>query len=175
MDSTATPTTLESPADQAPSEAALQVRRQRRIDLVSILLYAAYVVILIVFLGPLLWVISLSLKTRPEVLAYPPRLIPETFAWENYVHIWQGTPIPQYLFNSAKLTFFAVLGGLLISVPSAFAYSRFRFRGRTASLFALLTFQMISPLVVAIVRSKDRREDAVFDGAKALVSLNAGG
>ncbi len=31
------------------------------------------------------------------------------------------------------------------------------------------------PLVVAIVRSKDRREDAVFDGAKALVSLNAGG
>jgi multiple sugar transport system permease protein len=150
MDSTATPSTLESSAAQALPEAALQVRRRRKTDLVSILLYAAYVVILFVFLGPLLWVISLSLKTRPEVLAYPPRLIPETFAWENYVHIWQATAIPRYLFNSAKLTFFAVLGGLLISVPSAFAYSRVRFRGRTTSLFALLTFQMISPLVVAI-------------------------
>lgn len=30
------------------------------------------------------------------------------------------------------------------------------------------------PLVVALVRSKDRREDEVFDAAKALVTLNAG-
>jgi len=124
--------------------------RRRRIDPMDVFLYAAYVVILLIFLGPLLWIISLSLKTKPEVLAYPPRLIPETFAWENYVYIWQETRIPLFLFNSAKLTLFAVIGGLFISVPSAFAYSRFRFRGRTASLFGLLTFQMISPLVVAI-------------------------
>lgn len=31
------------------------------------------------------------------------------------------------------------------------------------------------PLVVAVVRSKDRREDEVFDAAKDLVALNAGG
>ena len=30
------------------------------------------------------------------------------------------------------------------------------------------------PVVVAIVRSKDRREDEVFDAAKSLVRLNAG-
>ncbi|MEH6676109.1 MAG: methyltransferase type 11, partial [Phenylobacterium sp.] len=30
------------------------------------------------------------------------------------------------------------------------------------------------PLVVALVRSKDRREDEVFDAAKALVRLNVG-
>jgi multiple sugar transport system permease protein len=124
--------------------------RRRRFDPMILFLYATYIIILIVFLGPLLWVISLSLKTRPEVLAYPPRLIPETFAWENYVHVWTATRVPLYLYNSAKLTFFAVVGGLFISVPAAFAYSRFRFRGRTVSLFALLTFQMISPLVVAI-------------------------
>lgn len=150
MDTTATSPPSETRADQSPAEARQRTRRRRRIDPMNIFLYAAYVLILLIFLGPLLWVISLSLKTRPEVLAYPPRLIPETFAWENYAHIWQATPIPQYLVNSAKLTFFAVIGGLFISVPSAFAYSRFRFRGRTVSLFALLTFQMISPLVVAI-------------------------
>jgi multiple sugar transport system permease protein len=125
-------------------------RRRRRIDPVNVLIYLAYVVILIVFLGPLLWVISLSLKTRPEVLAYPPQLIPETFAWENYVHIWRATRIPLYLYNSIKITFFAVVGGLFVSVPAAFAFSRFRFRGRRTTLFAILTFQMISPLVVAI-------------------------
>jgi multiple sugar transport system permease protein len=151
MDTSPTSTTTESLAQRSPSEASRRARRgQRRIDWVNISIYAAYLVILLVFLGPLLWVISLSLKTRPEVLAYPPRLIPETFAWENYRHIWRATPIPLYLFNSAKLTLFAVTGGLFISVPAAFAYSRFRFRGRTVSLFGLLTFQMISPLVVAI-------------------------
>jgi multiple sugar transport system permease protein len=137
--------------DRVPTvQAHPAARRRRRFDPMILFLYAAYILILIIFMGPLLWVISLSLKTRPEVLAYPPRLIPETFAWENYVHVWTATRVPLYLYNSAKLTFFAVLGGLFISVPAAFAYSRFRFRGRTVSLFALLTFQMISPLVVAI-------------------------
>lgn len=141
-------------ADQAQEIAARASqsprRRKSRFDPMTIFLYASYILIVAVFMGPLLWVISLSLKTRPEVLAYPPRLIPETFAWENYVHIWTSTRVPLYLYNSAKLTFFSVIGGLLVSVPAAFAYSRFRFRGRTVSLFALLTFQMISPLVVAI-------------------------
>lgn len=144
----ATATTTAVPAD---TKAANAVHRRRRgIDPMVVFLYAAYIVILAVFLGPLLWVISLSLKTRAEVLAYPPRLIPEVIAWENYLLIWTSTRVPLYLSNSAKLTFFSVLGGLFISVPSAYAYSRFRFRGRTVSLFALLTFQMISPLVVAI-------------------------
>ncbi len=150
MDTTANSTPTQGLADRSPAEVSQRVHRRRRFDPASAFIYAAYVVILIVFLGPLLWVISLSLKTRPEILAYPPRLIPETFAWENYAHVWQNTRIPLYLFNSAKLTLFAVIGGLFISVPAAFAYSRFRFRGRTVSLFALLTFQMISPLVVAI-------------------------
>jgi multiple sugar transport system permease protein len=147
MSDAATTTENRVPAAQAHPSAR---RRRRRFDPMVLFLYATYIIILIIFLGPLLWVISLSLKTRPEVLAYPPRLIPETFAWENYVHIWTATRVPLYLYNSAKLTFFAVVGGLFISVPAAFAYSRFRFRWRTVSLFALLTFQMISPLVVAI-------------------------
>lgn len=161
MDTAAAPTPAASPTvasaipaertGQSPSEVSQQIRRyRRRFDPAKLFIYAAYILILIVFLGPLLWVISLSLKTRPEVLAYPPRLIPETWAWENYAHVWRNTRIPLYLFNSAKLTLFTVTGGLFISVPAAFAYSRFRFRGRTVSLFALLAFQMISPLVVAI-------------------------
>lgn len=142
--------TAGSLAPPPQTETRRQALRRRRIDPANVLIYAAYAVILLVFLGPLLWVISLSLKTRPEVLAYPPRLIPETFAWQNYVHIWQATRIPLYLWNTVKITFFVVVGGLFISVPAAFAYSRFRFRARTTTLFALLTFQMISPLVVAI-------------------------
>ena len=140
-------------SEQLPEQADVpkQRRRQRRrIELTDVLLYLAYFVILLVFIGPLLWVVSLSLKTKAEVVAYPPRLIPETFQWQNYVYIMQNTRVPLFLYNSAKLTFFAVIGGLFVSVPAAFAYSRFRFRGRASSLFGLLTFQMISPLVVAI-------------------------
>ena len=103
-----------------------------------------------VFIGPVLWMISLSLRTRAEIFAYPPRLIPKKLAIENYSHVLRHSRIPLYLINSLKITVATVILNLLITIPAAFAFSRFRFPLRSEALFGLLTFQMISHLIVSI-------------------------
>jgi multiple sugar transport system permease protein len=123
---------------------------RRRVRLFDVLIYSLFIVIISVWIGPIFWVISLSLKTSAEVLAYPPLLLPRSFAFENYLNVLRNSRIPLYLANSLKITFFTLIGNLLVTIPAAFTFSRFRFRGRRQILFSILLFQMVSHLIISI-------------------------
>ena len=116
----------------------------------NVVIYALFVVVVLTFIGPVLWIVSLSLKTKEEVFTYPPRLIPHPFAFANYFRVLAGSRIPLYLWNSFKITVLSVSGNLLVVVPAVFAFSRFEFRFRDQALFGILMFQMISQLIIAI-------------------------
>lgn len=122
--------------------------RSRRAVPWHLLLVNALVIAFFVF--PLLWVISLSLKTLREAYAFPPALVPENPTIANYIGVWKTTPVTRYLLNSVKIVLFTVAGSLLISIPAAYAFSRFRFRGKQTTLFGILAFRMVSPLVILI-------------------------
>ncbi len=124
--------------------------RKTGINSTNLLIYLLFAVIILMWIGPVLWIISLSLKTKEEVFRYPPRLIPHPFAFENYLSVLTMSRIPLYLWNSVKITFFSVTGNLLVVIPAVFAFSRFRFRLRDQALFGILMFQMISQLIIAI-------------------------
>ncbi|GHV54178.1 ABC transporter permease [Spirochaetia bacterium] len=118
--------------------------------LTKIGLYISYLFIALFFLGPVLWVLSLSFKTVPELFYVPPKLFPETISLYNYSFILVKADIFAYLINSTKIVGGTILGTLLLAIPAAFAFSRLNFKGKHFSQFALLVFQMISPLVIAI-------------------------
>lgn len=115
-----------------------------------LLFYILLAFIIVLFIGPILWMVSLSLKTKVEVFGYPPRLLPAKPMFSNYAHVIANSRIPLYLLNSFKLTLFSTLGNLLITIPAAFAFSRFRFFLRNQFLFVILMFQMISQLIISI-------------------------
>ena len=119
-------------------------------DASSVLIFSSYVVVIVLFWGPILWMVSLSLKTVDEILAYPPALFPSGLALENYGTILSNTSLPRNMLNSAKITVITVVGTLLVTIPASYGFSRFRFRARTQLLLAILTFQMISPLVIVL-------------------------
>ncbi len=126
------------------------MQNRRRLDATKILIYASYLIVILLFWGPVAWMISLSLKTIPDILAYPPKLFPSHFAIENYGTIFANSTIPRNMLNSAKITVITVVGTLLVTVPAAYAFSRFRFKGRTQILMAILLFQMISTLIIIL-------------------------
>ena len=119
----------------------------RRTD---VALYLCYFLIIAFFIGPVLWVVSLSLKLPGEIFAYPPRLIPNRLAVENYVTVWTRSHISLFMFNSFKIVALTVIGCLTVSIPAAFAFSRFRFKGKREAMFGILAFQMISPIIILI-------------------------
>lgn len=121
---------------------------QRRIgDALTYLVFAAAVVF---FGGPLLWVLSLSIRTRQEVYVTSLRLIPETPTFENYVEVFYSAQFSVFLTNSLKLAVAGSVGAILVAAPAAYAFSRLSFRGNNALLLGVLALQMISPLVIAI-------------------------
>lgn len=113
-------------------------------------LYVAYAVIVLFFLFPLFWVLSMSLKTVPQLFETPPIWFPLEPQFQNYSYVLSSTPILSYLLNSAWIVFLTVSITLLIATLAAYGFSRFGFRYKRQSLMAVLVFQMISPVVIAI-------------------------
>ncbi len=114
------------------------------------LTYLVFAFVLIFFGGPLLWVLSLSIRTQPEVFITSLRLIPETPTLENYVEVLYSAQFSVFLINSLKLAVAGSVGAVLVAAPAAYAFSRLDFRGSGALLIGVLALQMISPLVIAI-------------------------
>lgn len=116
----------------------------------KVLYYAGMALVLLFFVFPLLWVLSLSLKTGAETLEAPPSLLPQDAQWSNYTQVLETTPIGRYLLNSVLLVALSVGGSLLLGVPAAYALSRFSFRGERAYSSGILAAQLVSPVIIAI-------------------------
>lgn len=113
-------------------------------------LYAAYAVIVVFFLFPIFWVLSMSLKTVPQLFATPPVWFPWPPQFENYAFVLSNTATGRYLLNSAFIVLMTVVFTLIIATLAAYGFSRFSFRYKRPSLLAVLVFQMVSPVVIAI-------------------------
>jgi multiple sugar transport system permease protein len=122
----------------------------RRLLAADIGTYAAYLVISLFFAGPLLWLLSLSIRTGAEVYVSEIRLWPHQPTLENFVTALENPLFPRYLWNGLKLSVAGAFGAMLFATPAAYALSRFRFRNRQIAMVGLLAFQMISPLVIMV-------------------------
>lgn len=122
-------------------------RRRRRGDVMT---YAAFFFCLIFFGLPLLWLISLSIRTAEEVYTSALTFIPENPTIFNYTSVLGSGRFQQYLLNSLILTMAGSIGAMLFAAPAAYAASRMKFRGRPLFLIGILSLQMISPLVIMI-------------------------
>jgi len=103
-----------------------------------------------IFMIPLVWIVSTSLKQQGEVFAYPPVWIPNPIQWHNYAEALNRAPLLRWLANTATITLIAMVGNVVMSSFVAFGFARLRFPGRDA-LFVLLLSTMMLPEVVTII------------------------
>jgi multiple sugar transport system permease protein len=99
---------------------------------------------------PFLWMISTSLKTRADVFAYPPVLIPPELHWENYVSVFESFPFTRYALNTAFITITVTVFHTLTSAMAAYTFARLHFPGRD-KLFLLYLGTLMLPGVVTLI------------------------
>ncbi|HYN88419.1 MAG TPA: carbohydrate ABC transporter permease [Ardenticatenaceae bacterium] len=116
-----------------------------RIAAIAVLLVAVLLALI-----PFLWMISTSLKTRAEVFAYPPILIPDEPRWENYVRVFQAFPFMRYAFNTAFIAVTVTFFHTLTSALAAYTFARLRFPGRD-KLFLLYLATLMLPGLVTLI------------------------
>jgi multiple sugar transport system permease protein len=115
--------------------------------------------VLLFFLFPIFWIVLMSLQTNATILRMPPSIVFEpTLA--NYKALLTGTlettagnldiAFMRNLGNSVILSSSAVALSLLLGVPAAYAFARFRFRLGESIAFTLLSFRFAPPLLVLL-------------------------
>ena len=104
-----------------------------------VLLMVAVAIIVSPALLFFIWMLSLSLKYEVDNAAYPPILIPENFAWQNYVSVLESNRFPLFFRNSLIVTGTATLLGLIVGVPAGYGIARMK---ATRSAIVILIARM---------------------------------
>jgi multiple sugar transport system permease protein len=115
--------------------------------------------VLVFFLFPILWIFLMSLQTNETILTIPPSLS-FTPIIDNYTALITGQlrtaagslqlNFMQNMFNSVLLSTCAVALSLLLGVPAAYAFARFKFRLGEDIAFTLLSFRFAPALLVLL-------------------------
>jgi len=104
----------------------------------------------LLILSPVWWMISTSLKTMAEVMAYPPTFFPSKWNWQNYVRTWEAAPFNLYTINTVTITFLVVVGSVIVNSFIAYGFAKIPFKGKNI-LFALVLSTMMIPGFVTLI------------------------
>jgi ABC-type glycerol-3-phosphate transport system permease component len=114
------------------------------------MVYALLLGTVLVVMFPVYWMVLTALRSKRDIFASPPRLLPVGLTFDNFRAVQDRPEIMGYIINSIKVSFISAALGVLIASLAAYAFSRFRFRGRTALLTTVL-FTQLFPSVVLIL------------------------
>ncbi|NPV80868.1 MAG: carbohydrate ABC transporter permease [Firmicutes bacterium] len=112
--------------------------------------YLALIMLSLVFLLPLFWMVSTSLKPDRQIFAFPPIWIPSPLQWSNYATAWTFVPFFTYLKNTLIICGLAVFGALVSCPLVAYGLSKIQWPERDA-LFILLISTMMIPYQVVMI------------------------
>ena len=106
-----------------------------------------FLVLYIVFaLLPIYWMVNMSFRTNQEILSSF-ALFPADPTWNNYLTIFTDPSWYSGYINSLIYVLINTLISVLVALPAAYAFSRYRFLGDKHVFFWLLTNRMTPPAV----------------------------
>lgn len=130
---------------EATNTAEKRAERVKRVGIFVMLCFGAAL-----FSIPFLWTVSTSLKTNEQVFAVPPQWIPTTPQWGNFRRAWTELPFPTFVMNTVLITVFSCFGQVLSASLVAYGFARFKFRGRNALFYLMLSTMMLPSQVTMI-------------------------
>jgi len=107
-------------------------------------LYLLLLLGLVVYVGPLLWLLSTSLKSgNARMYGFPPELIPKEPTLRNFLDATKIFPFQQYFINTVIVSGGTVLVQLILCALAAYPLARMNFRGKTLAFYAILATMII--------------------------------
>ncbi|GIP20305.1 MULTISPECIES: carbohydrate ABC transporter permease [Paenibacillus] len=128
----------------APAPVPVKSKR-RPLSWNRIIGFILLLLVTVIMLAPLWFMVTTSLKNSKEMLAFPPTLIPQTFAWENFSELFTNTEIKfgQQYMNSLIVGVLAVIGTLLSSSLVAFGFARYHTKVSNLMFMLVLSTLML--------------------------------
>lgn len=99
---------------------------------------------------PVLRVLAVSLRPGDRLMSTDLSIIPPDATLESYRIILFDKPFLSWLWNSVAITVATALIGVILAATAAYAFSRWKFPGRSVGLVFLLATQMIPASMLMI-------------------------
>lgn len=111
--------------------------------------YTALVLATLQALGPVIWILMGSLKSKPEFYTNPWGM-PRAWLFQNYVDAFVVAKVGDYVLNSVIVVSLGIAILLIAAATTAYALARYSFRGREAIAALILMTMMIPPDILTI-------------------------
>jgi len=131
------------------------------------------VAILLFALVPWVWMVLSSFRPDADLTRSPIHLMPSALTLANHIELLARTSFAQNLRDSLIVAAGAVALGLLLSLPAAYAFSRFRFAGRDALLVQFLAVNMFPVVMLILPLFVLFRQFGLLDTYLALIAGHA--
>jgi multiple sugar transport system permease protein len=111
---------------------------------------ALLVFLVIVGLGPILWLAKAAITPTQDTLSNPMAIFPHGFAWSNISNAWHQVDIGLYIWNTIVIAFGSWLCQIVVATTGAFALSVLRPKWGRVITGALLTTLFVPSVVLLI-------------------------
>ncbi len=140
----------------------------------KVLQYILLSLVGIIFLLPLVYLLSNSFKTFNEIIQFPPTIIPKNFLTSNYTELFNPNnpnyvPMPTFIKNSFLVCIGTVIGTVISTVMVGYAFARLPCRLKNVLFIILLSTLMIPSSVLVIPIFKIFRDIHFLNSLKALI------
>lgn len=116
----------------------------------SIIKYAFLIGLSCIFIMPLVWMVSTSLKPNEGLFVWPIDWIPDEPQWENYQEVFAVVDFTQYIKNTLITATLPVVGTLIVTPMVAYSISMIPWSGAKIIFPIILATMMIPGQVTQI-------------------------
>ncbi|HEX9971630.1 MAG TPA: ABC transporter permease subunit [bacterium] len=124
---------------------------------------AAYIILTIftlIAIYPIITVISISLRPGDRLLSKSLAIIPDNATLQTYIKLFTEESFLLWLRNSSIISAAVMIVGVALAATAGYSFSRYKFIGKEAMMFSLITTQMfpltmlLLPLFIMLIKLK---------------------
>ena len=109
-----------------------------------------FFIIILLQIFPLIYMLSISLKSMDQIFSEPLKLIPSVITFENYKHIWNNVPIIRYIWNTFFISAMVTLGKIITSIMAAYVMTYKEFKGKKI-VYSMILITLFVPFTVTMI------------------------
>lgn len=123
-------------------------KTKRRLSLAA--RYICIIAVCIIMIFPIYWMVMCSLMPTSKLMIMPPTFFSLDISFESYAKILSNAKYMGYFKNSFIVATATVFITSCLAIPAGYAFSRYKFPGRSGFLAILMSSQ-IFPVVVMMI------------------------
>lgn len=128
------------------------MKKIKRKTLKEIFFYVRVVLLVVILLFPFLIMLSVSIKSTAETIAYPPTVIPKTWTFQHFIDIFDPGIFPylKYFGNSLYIALTVSVLAVFLGILGGYALSKLKFKGKKGISEMFFLVYMFSGILLIV-------------------------